>query len=197
MKLTIKKEDLENIDMNTFADPVKWAPAAEYFDKKAGEEFYRLIAYIASQHPAGSKFVDIGTYYGLSATALASNPDCSVVTYDVYDHITEDDDVSTVKTIPNVEFRLKDCIDDMQEICSAKVVIIDVDPHDGTQEIEMMEKLREHNFSGLVILDDINLNANMKKFWSAIPEKKYEATQYGHWSGTGLVCFGDTDVELL
>jgi predicted O-methyltransferase YrrM len=196
MIITVTKEELNDIDMGAFIDPVKWAPAAEYFDKKAGEEFYRLISFIASKYPAGSKFVDIGTYYGLSATALASNKDCSVVTYDVYDHITEDESVTTVKNIPNVEFRLKDCIDDMHELASADVIIIDVDPHDGIQEQEMLEKLREVGFRGLMILDDINLNDAMKKFWTNITEKKVEATKYGHWSGTGLVMFGNVDVHL-
>lgn len=196
MKLTITKDELNEIDMEALMEPVKWAPSAEYFDKKAGDEFYRLISYIASKYPAGSKFVDIGTYYGLSAVALASNTECTVVTYDVYDHITEDETVTTVKNVPNVEFRLKDCMDDMAELASASVIIIDVDPHDGNQEKDMMDKLRESGFKGLVILDDINLNDGMKRFWTNVPEAKYEATKYGHWSGTGLVSFGDVEIVL-
>jgi hypothetical protein len=29
----------------------------------------------------------------------------------------------------------------------------------------------------------------MKNFWDRIEEKKYDITNIGHWSGTGLVIF--------
>jgi hypothetical protein len=38
-------------------------------------------------------------------------------------------------------------------------------------------------------LDDINLNNPMKEFWNVITEDKYDISEYGHWSGTGLVIF--------
>lgn len=191
MKLTITKESLNVLDMDTYKNAISWTPAVEYFDKPAGDEFYRLIAFIAQQFEAGTKFVDIGTYYGLSARALSTNTNSSIKTYDIYDHITDNPETLTIKNVDNVEYLLKDCMDDGDVLSEAKLIVLDVDPHDGIQERDMFDKLRSVGFKGVVILDDIKLNDGMKSFWSDIPERKQDVTAYGHWSGTGIVYFSD------
>jgi predicted O-methyltransferase YrrM len=191
MNIFISKDQLNKLNMEASKRPVTWTPSSQYYDKPAGDEFYRLISFIAQNMPDGSSLVDIGTYFGLSAVALASNPKCTVKTYDIYDHITEDSTAFTVKNLENVEYCLKDCMDDGDVLAAAKVIILDVDPHDGAQETDIMAKLRAVGFKGIVILDDINLNEKMKAFWSEIPERKLDITSYGHWSGTGIVYFSD------
>jgi hypothetical protein len=53
------------------------------------------------------------------------------------------------------------------------------------------------NFSGIIILDDITkhpdtvINACMKRLWENIEDAKYDFTDYGHWSGTGIVVLND------
>ena len=185
--LDVNASVLNAIDMNAYKQYVRWTKVGDYFDKPAGSEFYRLLAHLARQMPAGSTLVDIGTYCGLSALALAMNEACDVITYEVYDQIPED--ATTIRDVGNITYNIKDALTDTEVLSTAKIIVLDVDPHDGVQETEIMAALRGMGYEGLVVLDDIKLNDQMKTFWGNIPERKYDLTQYGHWSGTGVVCF--------
>lgn len=181
---------LNAIDMNACKQYVRWTRMENNFDQAAGSEHYRLLAHLARQMPPGSTLVDIGTYCGLSALALAMNEACDVVTYEIFDQIPESsEDVTTIRDVGNITYLLKDAITDPDILSVAKIIVIDVDPHDGVQEAEFMANLRNIGYQGIVVLDDIRLNDQMKTFWTNIPERKYDLTQYGHWSGTGIVCF--------
>lgn len=196
MTITVTKEALNALDLASFKGAVSWAPSAEYFDKMAGEEFYRLLSFLANAMPKGSKLVDIGTYCGLSANALSTNREITVTTYDIYDHITDNPDANTIRKVANIEYLLKDCLEDGPALALAKVVVLDVDPHDGAMEAEIFSMLRSVGFRGVVVLDDIKLNGKMKEFWEGIPERKLDVTSYGHWSGTGIVYFSD-DIDIV
>jgi predicted O-methyltransferase YrrM len=191
VNIVLSQTDLNNLEMGTHQQYVNWTKTGEYFDKPAGEEIYRLIFHIANHMPAGSTFLDIGTYYGLSAVALAMNEACHVITYDVCDRIPEDNEEQlTIRDVQNITFKIKDVLTEPSEVLSqAKIIVFDVDPHDGLQEAETLTTLRTLGFSGIVILDDINLNDEMKTLWDSTPETKYDVTAYGHWSGTGIICF--------
>jgi hypothetical protein len=57
----------------------------------------------------------------------------------------------------------------------------------------MINKLIEIDFKGILLLDDIHLNAEMQALWDWIPiVKKIDLTKFGHNSGTGVVMFGDS-----
>ena len=56
----------------------------------------------------------------------------------------------------NVEFKIQDFReDDTLDYDNISIIMIDVDPHDGTAEEEMFEYLEEKGWKGLVLLDDI------------------------------------------
>ena len=61
--------------------------------------------------------------------------------------------------------------------------------HDGKFEKIFYEHLKEINYKGLILCDDIYLNEPMKRWWNDIEEEKYDLTYKGHWSGTGLIYF--------
>lgn len=188
--IVLSSSVLNAIDMDGYKQYVQWTKVGDYFDKPAGSEFYRLLAHLARQMPAGSSLVDIGTYCGLSALALSMNEACDVSTYELYDQIPESsDNVTTIRDVGNITYKIKDALTDADVLSAAKIIVLDVDPHDGVQETEIMAALRGMGYTGLVVLDDIKLNDQMKTFWDNIPERKYDLTQYGHWSGTGVVCF--------
>lgn len=195
MVITISKNDLNAIDMAQYTDPIKWSPKCmHYFDWKAGMEVYRLLCYLSQQLPAGSKIVDIGTHLGSSATALATNPNCSVITYDLTEQIKMNVDITTTPTIydvKNITYIIKNCLEDVDVLSSASLIYLDVDPHDGKQEVKFLEQLRKCGFRGILILDDIHVNSGMKTMWDNIPEPKKDITEYGHASGTGIVYFSD------
>ena len=81
-------------------------------------------------------------------------------------------------------------------IKKVKIVMIDID-HFEKLEREIIDRLKELNFSGLIILDDITkhpdpiINECMNRLFNNIKDTKYDFTKYGHWSGTGIVVIND------
>jgi len=61
--------------------------------------------------------------------------------------------------------------------------------HDGIFEREFYSYLQLINWKGMLLLDDILLNDPMKEFWNDITEEKYDITNVGHATGTGIVLF--------
>lgn len=164
----------------------------KYFLGKPSEEHYRLLAYLADRY-SDVTFVDIGTYRGASAVALAVNPANRVITFDIADCLPPaHKGVPCARDIPNVELRVSDCRAHLADIIASRdvpVIMLDVDPHDGLQEAGILDMLRVSGYEGVVILDDIHMNESMARLWLSIPEPKRDITAVGHWSGTGLISF--------
>ena len=198
IKLTL--EELNNIDMNYCKDLMKWKPThADYFSDVAGREHYRLLAFLseAMSSYTNKPYIDIGTYLGFSALALSRHASSTVITYDIIDCIP--DMGPTMKSISRIEHRITDCLNDMDTLLNTDLISMDVDPHDGVQETEMFNALKDAGYKGLLVLDDIHINKGMKSFWSSIDLLKYDVSKYGHYTGTGLVVFEPSrfDVQLL
>jgi hypothetical protein len=87
------------------------------------------------------------------------------------------------------------------------LIFIDIDPHEGLLELEMYTWLKNNNYKGIIIFDDIHLgrghmrstaNHSMQEFWDKVdPSHSYDLTNVGHWSGTGLVCFDNEKNEII
>lgn len=165
----------------------------KYFVKEKGEH-YKLISYLSRQCPDGSTVIDIGTFLGFSALALANNQAVSVVTYDIAECVVPPR--PSILDVSNIEYRVKDCMEDIELLLDAPLVVLDVDPHDGVQEKHMIGMLLKHGYKGLVLCDDIHLNSGMKNFWDWVPMKKIDLTEYGHFSGTGVIIFDPSVHDL-
>ena len=78
-------------------------------------------------------------------------------------------------------------------ILAAPFIFLDVDPHNGTMEIDMYGWLKKIGYTGFVICDDIWYFKEMRdNFWYKVPAaERYDVTHLGHWSGTGIISFGD------
>lgn len=145
-----------------------------------GREHYRLLSYLAS-HFNGDVLYDVGTWTGLSAISMATNQSNRVISYDIGFFIE-------VNRPENVEFRIGDVFNE-KTIFESPFIFVDVDPHDGIFEKLFIEHLRKNKYKGLVGFDDIHLNEEMREIWASITEKKFDLTEVGHWSGTGLAIF--------
>lgn len=158
-------------------------PGAEYV-KNAGEH-YRLLTYLSRIYD-GVTFIDAGTYNGFSALALAQNKKNKVITYDI-----EPKNIPFFKEYSNIEFRQLDINEEADEVIKASpLILLDVDPHDGVQEVIFYAKLQTMGYKGYLLCDDINLNPGMRKFWGSVTDnKKHDLTEFGHHSGTGLIEF--------
>jgi hypothetical protein len=43
----------------------------------------------------------------------------------------------------------------------------------------------------------IHLNANMQFWWDSLEEKTYDLTDIGHCHGTGIICYGNVELEVI
>lgn len=151
-----------------------------YFHLQSGKEHYRLLMYVSTLFNNEIIF-DVGTNKCMSALALSFNKSNKVKTYDIIKLLPQNPQVE------NIEYILGDSTKD-SDLSKCKVIFLDVD-HDGLYENEFYIHLKNLKWKGILLLDDIHLNEHMKKFWQNIQEEKYDVTNIGHWSGTGIVIF--------
>jgi len=176
--MKIKKDDVLKEDLSFF-DTI----LGSYPYLKNEKEHYRLLTYIGNSN-SGITILDAGTCNGHSCMALAENPNNHVITYDI---INKD---LSVFSKENVTFKKLDINkEDMDFIRSANIIMLDIDPHDGIQETVFIKYLKEINYKGYVICDDIHLSPQMKAWWVSVDIEKYDVTEVGHFSGTGIINF--------
>ena len=182
--LEIKNVDLDSIDL-THNDEIlsKLKTFALYFHLLSGREHYRLLSQISKFYNDELLF-DIGTNNGCSALALSENELNKIKSYDVNFH----DGVQYVIK-DNIQFFLKNVLDEKDFPNNCRFIMLDTD-HDGKFEKIFYDYLIEKGYKGLLFLDDIHLNDDMKNFWNNIvKEEKYDLTSIGHNTGSGIVIF--------
>ena len=186
MIIKISNEILDNFTLNN----KDYLVNENFYENLSGLNEYRLYSYLSTFFN-GITILDIGTYDGRSAISLSHNPTNKVISYDIVNHINNDNHIIYSK--PNIKFNIKNVFDDLNEelIKNVKIVMIDID-HYETIETSLIKRLKELCFSGIIILDDIDhpdpkMNICMNRLWNSIQDIKYDFTKYGHLSGTGIV----------
>jgi SAM-dependent methyltransferase len=174
---------LSAMDLSYHATRIPDPEYQGYFLGKPGAEHYRLLAYFTSILE-GENIIDIGTYKGCSALALSLNRSNTVHTFDIENHCT------LGAIAPNVNIYVDSILRPAYKplIMDSSLILLDTF-HDGAFENEFLQYLRDINYEGRVLLDDIHLNPEMRAFWHGIPEDKVDLSAIGHHSGTGLVIF--------
>lgn len=176
-------EDINGIDLTQLSNLIKNNEHRGYFLGKAGQEHYKLIAYISSMFE-NSNLIDIGTYKGNSSLAMSYNSSNKIHSFDLTNSID-------LYELPiNVTYYIDNILEESYKdlILSSPFILLDTF-HDGTFEKQFHSYLKENNYIGYLLLDDIKLNNEMKEYWNWIEEEKYDVSDFGHWSGTGLVAF--------
>lgn len=182
MKIDIDK--LNTIDLSKLSTLIMEDEFRGYFLDVPGKEHYKLLAYFSNQHE-NSTLLDIGSYKGCSALALSYNDSNNVISFDIRS------DLKRIYEYPkNVQFIVDDISNGNYNdiILSSPFIMLDTD-HDGIFEHMFYEYLKDIKYKGLVLLDDIHYNDAMKLFWNSIKHEKYDISEFGHHSGTGLVIF--------
>ncbi len=180
MQLDLDAAVIDGIDLSRFL-PFVPPDYQEFFQKPAGQEHYRLLGHLSTLFN-DITIVDVGTDAGCSAMALSHNPANRVVSYDIVNNRRTEID------LPNVEFRIKDALSDDDLLMAAPLILLDT-AHEGPYEHIFYQSLAVSGYHGLLVLDDVYLNAEMRAFWDSIAHTKYDISAVGHWSGTGLVVF--------
>lgn len=199
MKIKIVKKDVVEKNINDLHPYAVYSGNNDYIHFLNKEELDRhalkLYAYISELFD-DSIILDVGTKFGNSALALSYNDSNIIISYDIIEWPTH-----TGLKKDNIKLKIQDFMkDNTIDYEKVPIILIDVDPHDGTQEPGMLEYLEKIGWSGILLLDDISWNdfPEMKKFWESINYEKYDLTDIGHFSGTGLVNFGGKhDIEIV
>jgi len=176
----MKKKDIDKINLTELSKFITNEESKGFFLEEAGKEHYKLLAYL-SKSQNGITISDIGTFRGCSALALAYNKKNKVISYDISNS-------KTLNGYPeNIQFVVTDDAI-LGDVIESKIIFVDV-MHDGVYEGIIIDFLTEYEYKGIVVFDDIHLNAEMIKFWNGIDQRKEDITSVGHWSGTGIVYF--------
>jgi hypothetical protein len=167
---------------------------SEWFYAEPGREHHRLLAYLSTLFD-GETIFDVGTHFGDSAHALSYNDRNQVLSFDVVDKVS-----STRKKRENIKYHLIDLFDLKtraewkERLLDSALIFIDIDPHEGTREEDLVRWLHDNGYKGVIVLDDIwHFKAMRDRLWYQIPDRhKLDVTHVGHFSGTGLVSFAQT-----
>ena len=181
--LSITNEELDNIDLFPYSQRINSSEYQGYFMSKSGQEHYRLLAHI-SQNDDLVDILDVGTLKGCSALAFSVNSKNKVRSFNVLNQL----DLNN--TPLNAEFIIDNVLNGNYNsvILGSKYIMLDT-YHDGTFEKEFYDHLVSINYKGYLLLDDIHLNFEMERFWGSITKEKYDITNIGHSTGTGVVYF--------
>jgi len=178
----INREEVEAIDLLHNAHLINEEEHRGYYLSNPGQEHYKLLAYYSMQFD-NATLLDVGTYKGCSALALSHNPKNQIKSFDINPGLRNISDHPT-----NIEFIIDNILNKEYEslILSSKFIILDTD-HLGEFEHEFYTHLRSIGYKGTLLLDDIKLNPEMIEFWNSITDEKYDISNVGHVTGTGLV----------
>jgi hypothetical protein len=181
--LSITNEQLDNIDLFPYSQRINSSEYQGYFMSKSGQEHYRLLAHISQTNDLVD-ILDIGTLKGCSALAFSVNQSNKVFSFNT------GNEFDLNYTPLNAEFIIDDILNGEynEVILGSKYIMLDT-YHDGTFEKEFYDHLVSINYKGYLLLDDIHLNFEMKRFWGSINKEKYDITNIGHITGTGVVYF--------
>lgn len=189
MKITLNNSVLDALDMDSFVHEL--CVYQNYFVMNSGQEHYRLIRYLASK--IESNVIEIGTHAGSSAIAMSLDTKYTVLTYDIVDEKCKRYD-----HFENIIFKIQEYQTDTEKeefILGSKMIFIDA-PHNGFFERSCYEWLKQKNYKGITVWDDIHLNDHMISFWSDVDLPKIDLSKYGHITGTGLIDFS-SDIEFI
>jgi predicted O-methyltransferase YrrM len=156
-------------------------------------EHYRFLTALAEVTETRCA-VEVGTFQGPGALALlAGMPTGKVVTYDLIPWHQIDGALLREEDFGD---RLEQRIGDLSEpsyfraqigtLREADLLFID-GPKDGVFEQrflpQLLSELRDRR--RLLVIDDIRV-LNMVRLWRELRCTKFDATSFGHWSGTGM-----------
>jgi len=181
--LETKNEDLDKIVLTHYNEILsKLGTFALYFHSSSGRDHYRLLSQISKFYEDELLF-DIGSNNGCSALALSESKSNQIKSYDINFH----EGVQFVIK-DNIQFFLKNVLDESEFPNNCRFIMLDTD-HDGKFEKIFYDYLIEKDYKGLLFLDDIHLNNDMRIFWESIKEEKHDLTSIGHNTGSGIVIF--------
>ena len=212
-KTAIRAQSKDSLEqLKQFTEP----SYEQYMMAEAGQEHYTLWHYLTKTYHSPQDcrhIVDIGTRYTASALALGATG-IDVQTFDIPTSTErthafrgkpeEEWQRQLISQGVHMKFQNLDLLtisdDDFRAYMSTWLIIVDTFhlPYKVPFEREWLERLMnmEPKFEGIVMLDDIHLNPEMRMWWKEVQDNAsqwgfvaHDVTSVGHVSGTGLLDF--------
>ncbi|PNG99995.1 putative S-adenosylmethionine-dependent methyltransferase [Tetrabaena socialis] len=149
--ITLSKRAIDQCSLEGLLQFVSWSESARFFDEPAGREHYRLLAFLASRLPAGSRIIDTGGSQSFNSIALTYNPSIHV-------HVL----TKELKTRPP---NLHIISNDFGSLADFSLMVLDLDGHDGIEERRVLDAACLAGFCGVVLVHGIRLSQGMHSFW--------------------------------
>lgn len=198
--MTLQLPDKHELDIMHLENLLQFVDARDHIEflKSAGEQHYRLLAWLSTQF-SNAELFDIGSWHGSSAVALSHNPQNTVLSFDI------ENQRGNNKVPFNTAFLIGDILDENSEthaiywprLLKSPFICFDIHDkngvHTGVPEIAFHKSLVKDGYMGTVFYDDIHLTEGMKTFWNEVDRMKIDLTAIGHgaWgAGTGIVQYG-------
>ena len=186
------KNDFESLKFEEFFSDILNCHSVEdknFFFGTPGSEYYRLLTYASTLYN-NSNILDIGSNRGYSALALSYNKTNTIYSFDIVDNIFDN-----IKPVNNINFYKENIFEKevgekwRQLILSCPFIFMSSNTHDGFNEFHFYNYLKSINYNGFIICNNIWYFKEMRdKFWYKINhEERYDITDVGHWSGTGII----------
>jgi len=179
------------------------------------EHYCAILAHL-STYFNDSIIVDMGTHTGNSAAALSYNKSNKVYTFDIIpteeaaELFKEDEYKNIIYIIGNCiennwygqplgpfSTNLSEPLKSEKEIfLSSELIFLDIDPHDGVQEPQVLDFLITNNWKGIMVCDDIgHQHPPMHDWWNSIELPTYTIrNKYAAFKGTGIIVFDGQEV---
>jgi hypothetical protein len=193
MYYNITLDNLNSLNFhNYYKNVIINEPEIDFFSIP-GKQHYQLLSYFSTLFN-NSNIIDIGTHLGHSALSLSYNKTNTIYSFDILDKVRPN-----IKLTENIKFLNDDLFDKntflkwKDIILSCPFIFLDVDPHNGTMENDIINYLKEIDYKGFIVCDDVWYFKEMRdNFWYKIEDKyRYDLTHIGHWSGTGIITFNE------
>jgi predicted O-methyltransferase YrrM len=157
----------------------------EYFYLNEGKEHYQLLAYLSNEFNNGL-FFDIGTYRGSSSLALSYNKNNKVISYDIINQKK-----CNFLNENNIEFIIGNSMEN-ENLLKSDLILLDT-AHDGVYESRFLKYVKDYNYKGIIIMDDVNLYPVLKDLAKQLENRNVveliDLTSVGHFSGTLALLF--------
>jgi len=179
------------------------------------EHYHAILAHL-STYFNDSIIIDMGTHTGNSAAALSYNKSNKVYTFDIApteeaaERFKRDEYKNIIYIIGNCiennwygqplgpfSTNLSEPLKSEKEIfLSSELIFLDIDPHDGVQEPQVLDFLITNDWKGIMVCDDIgHQHPPMHDWWQSIELPTYTIrNKYAAFKGTGVVCFDGQEV---
>jgi len=195
MDIIVDNEKIKNINFDDYFSSLslnKEDYELKDFFQKEGQQHFRLLSFFSSLFK-NSIIIEVGTQNGLNALALSYNQSNTIYSFDFVNNVKND----IIKNQSNIKFLYDDLWkEQMQElwlntILNSKFILLNTNTLDGIKEYEFYNFLKEINYTGFLICDNIWSFKNMRdNFWYKLNQDFcYDLTEYGHSTGTGIFSF--------